>query len=371
MMKSRTRNDFDNTLFLTSLILLGIGIVMVYSSSSVLATRYHENSSFFLIKQGISAFLGFVLMILTMRIDYRLYKNPKFIYPVLSLTGLLLILVFIPYFSVEINGARRWLNLGFFSLQPSELAKITVIIYLAYFLDKKNQKDRVGENLYLGPALILGFLLFLIIKEPDFSSSVIILGVALSIYFIAGLKIIHLLSIFICFVPVIYYLIWNCDYRKVRVLDYFKSLINPLDASYHVEHSILALGNGGLFGLGFGNSAQKYLFLPLPHSDFIFSIIGEELGFLGSILIISTFGLLLWRGFLISKKARDLFGSLLAAGITILLGIEIFMNIGVTSALLPVTGIVLPFISCGGTSLLTTMILVGLLLNISMRERRI
>jgi len=369
-MKSSTKYNFDNTLFVTSIVLLGIGVVMVYSSSSVLGSRYHESSSFYLIKQGISAFLGLIFMFVSMKIDYRLYKNPRFIYPVLLLTGILLLLVYVPEISREINGARRWLKIGYFSLQPSEIAKISVIIYLAYFLDKKHKKDGIGEHLYLGPAMIVGTLLFLIIKEPDFSSSVIILLTAISIYFIAGLRLIHLLSITIFFVPVLYYLIWSCEYRKERMLEYIESLINPLNAPYHVEHSILALGKGGFLGMGFGNSAQKYLFLPLPHSDFIFSIIGEELGFLGTSGIVALFCLLIWRGFLISKGSRDLFGTLLAGGITVLIGIEIIVNIGVTSALLPVTGIVLPFISSGGSSLLTTMILIGLLLNISMKERR-
>jgi len=366
-----SKYNFDNALFLTAMILLGIGVVMVYSSSSVLASRYHENSAFFLVKQGISAFLGLVLMLVTMRINYHIYKNPAFIYTAILITGILLVLVFFPYISKEINGSRRWLNFGYFTFQPSEIAKLTIIIYLAYFLDKKSNKKKEGSNLFIGPAMIVGFLLFLIIKEPDFSTCVIILFSVIAIYFIAGLRFIHIFSISLLFIPVLYFLINSCGYRRERWLEYIDALLNPLNASYHVQHSIIAMGNGGFWGMGFGNSAQKYLFLPLPHSDFIFSIIGEELGFIGTLTIIILFGILLWRGLLISKRSRDLFGSLLAGGITILIGVEIILNIGVTSALLPVTGIVLPFISCGGTSLIMTMILIGLLLNISLRERRI
>jgi cell division protein FtsW len=361
---------FDNLLFLTTIILLGIGLVMVYSSSSALAYKYHENSSFFLVKQGISAFLGLFLMFVTMRLDYQNYKSAGFIYPALFLTGLLLLCVFVPGLSKELNGARRWINIGSFSFQPSEMAKISIILYLAYFLDKKHKASRKAEHLYIGPAILIGFLLFLIIKQPDFSICMIILVTAVSIYFIAGLRVIHIVSIALCFIPAVYFLICTCDYRKERWLGFVKGIYNPLEeAHYHVQHSILALGSGGLLGKGFGESAQKFLFLPLPHSDFIFSIIGEEAGFLGSLIIIILFSIFIWRGFVISKNAKDMFGTLLAGGITFLVAIEIIINVGVTSAILPVTGIVLPFISCGGTSLLAKMILVGLLLNISMRER--
>ncbi|MBU1627884.1 putative lipid II flippase FtsW [bacterium] len=368
-MKSVPKYNFDNVLFLTTIILLGIGVVMVYSSSSVLASRYHENSSFFLIKQGISAFLGLVLMFFIMRIDYQNYKSSGFIYPLLFLTGILLLLVFVPGISEKINGARRWIKLYYFSFQPSEIAKIVIILYLAYFLDKKNNVQRKAEHLFIGPAMIIGFLLFLIIKEPDFSTCMIILVTAVSIYFIAGLRVMHIASIALCFIPAFYFLIYKCDYRWERILAYIRSILNPLEAHYQVQHSILAMGNGGLSGLGFGNSAEKYLFLPLPHSDFIFSIIGEEFGLLGTICIVLFFSIFIWRGFLISKRAKDVFGTLLAGGITFLFAVEIIINIGVTSAILPVSGVVLPFISCGGSSLIAKMIQVGILLNISIRER--
>ncbi len=354
----------DLWLFIAVTILMAIGICMVFSSSYVMAYKWYGDSYFFLKRQILYAIIGLIIFFFAIYIDYHYYK--KVALPILVLSIILLSLVFIPEIGRSAGGARRWVKIGFFSFQPSEIAKFALILYMAESLTRKHSEEIKTFIKGILPFLIILLTIFLLIlKEPDFSTSLIVLGISFIMLFIGGTRIIQLFTLVVVAIPAGILILLREEYRKIRLLAFLDPWKDPLDSGFHIIQSLLALGSGGISGIGLGESRQKFFYLPDQHTDFIFSIIGEELGFIGTLMIIVLFIVLLWRGFRIAVNSVDKFGTLLAAGITAMITFQSIINIGVVTKIIPTTGITLPFISFGGSSLIVNMFCAGILLNIS------
>jgi len=285
-------------------------------------------------------------------------------------TFLLLIIVTFPEFSKKVGGARRWLTLGGFSFQPSELAKFTLVLFIAKSLVKRADKLRNFAYGYLPNLIVLGFFFIPILFQPDFGTAMIIFTVTLTMLFIAGLRKKFLLLSILAIVPFITLAIMTAEYRTKRILAFLKPWEDPSGIGFQVIQSFYAFGRGGFWGTGLGQSSQKLFRLPEAHTDFIFSVIGEELGFIGTTAIVILFSIFIWRGLITAYRAKDPFGTHLATGLTLLIGLQAFINLGVASGLLPTKGLTLPFISMGGSSMLITMLSVGVLLNISKQAKK-
>ncbi len=357
------RNAPDFVLFLTVLSLLSIGVVMVFSASEY-STLIRYNDSFYFFKRQVSwALLGLGAMFITM--NYNYWRLKQYALPFLIVAFIALVMVLIPGIGQEVNGARRWIGIGPIPFAPAELVKLSVIIFTAYGLSR--QKDRVkyfsrGVLPYL---LILMLTSALIICQPDLGTAVSLAGIILVMIFAAGARLAHLGSICLAGLIAVGLAIYLEPYRMRRFLAFLDPWADPQDTGFHIIQGLYAIGSGGLFGLGLGQSKQKFLYLPENHTDFIFAITAEELGFIGASLVIMLFILFVWRGLKIAVTSQDPFASLLATGITAWVGVQAIINIGVVTGSLPVTGIPLPFLSYGGTSLLITMAGVGILFNIS------
>ena len=285
-------------------------------------------------------------------------------------TFLLLIIVTFPEFSKKVGGARRWLTLGGFSFQPSELAKFTLVLFIAKSLVKRADKLRNFAYGYLPNLIVLGFFFIPILFQPDFGTAMIICVVTLTMLFIAGLRKKFLFLSILAIVPFITLAIMTAEYRTKRILAFLKPWEDPSGIGFQVIQSFYAFGRGGFWGTGLGQSSQKLFRLPEAHTDFIFSVIGEELGFIGTTAIVILFSIFIWRGFITAYRAKDPFGTHLATGLTLLIGLQAFINLGVASGFLPTKGLTLPFISMGGSSMLITMLSVGVLLNISKQAKK-
>lgn len=353
----------DYVLFLVVVVLLGLGIVMVYSASAILATDRFHDPYFFLKKQCFWAVLGLAVLWGTMAVDYRRWR--RLVVPLLLVATALLVLVLVPPFGQEINGTRRWLRWGPFSFQPTELAKLALVLYLADFLTRRQAVAGTFFRGFLPPLVVTGTMAALIMAQPDLGSSVALVAVVLCVLFVAGARLPHLALVGAAAVPVIVMAVTSASYRVRRIFAFLDPWADPRGAGFQIIQSYLALGGGGLTGRGLGESKQKLFYLPEPHTDFIFAIVGEELGFVGAVLTVCLFGLLLWRGGRIALRVADPFGALAALGITAMLATQALVNLGVVVGLLPTKGLPLPFISFGGSSLLVAMAGVGLLLNIS------
>lgn len=336
---------------------------MVYSSSAISAHVNFQDSYYFLKRQLLWVFLGFAAMFVTMSMDYHRWS--KLAKPLLILTLVLLVLVLVPGLGKVVNGARRWLGYGMFSLQPSEIAKLSAIIYCSDYLARNQEK--VTQFLKgLGPQLLLLLVIFgLILKEPDLGTALAISGTVFILMFVGGAKLSHLLGLASVGVAGVVAAILVEPYRLRRLLAFSDPWADPLNSGYHIIQSLYALGSGGLFGVGLGRSREKFLYLPEPHTDFIFAILGEELGFIGTVAIIVLFFLLAWRGLRVAISAPDIYGSMLATGVTSMIVLQAIMNIAVVTASMPVTGIPLPFLSFGGSALVFNLAGIGILLNIS------
>lgn len=353
----------DFILFFTVIGMLAIGIVMVFSSSAVSAHVNFQDSYYFLKRQIIWASLGLVAMLVMMNLDYKMWKRLS--KPFLMLTLVLLVLVLIPGLGKVVNGARRWLGFGSFYLQPSELAKLSMALFCADRLSR-NQENITKFMRGVVPILALLLLVFgLILKEPDLGTSLSIGGMVFVLLYAAGAKLAHLYSLGAVGVVGIVAAIIAEPYRLKRLFAFSDPWADPLDTGYHIIQSLYALGSGGLFGVGLGRSREKFLYLPEPHTDFIFAILGEEMGFLGTATVLILFFLFAWRGFRVAMSAPDIFGSMLATALTTMIVMQALMNIAVVTASMPVTGIPLPFISFGGSALIFNLAGVGVLLNIS------
>ncbi len=346
--------------FLAVVILLVVfGLIMVFSASYPSANYRYGNGLYFIQKQAIWAALGALAMVFTIKFDYRLYKKYALQIAVVTLVLLLLVL-----FSRPINGARRWLGVGSFTIQPSEMAKVSVIIYFAAALSVSKEKIREFKELVKYGIMLL-IVLGLLILEPHFSVCIIISLVALIMLLVAGANVKHFILASFAAIPAAIAVMASQQYRLDRLAVYFDPFVDPQGDGWQIIQSLYAVCSGGLFGLGFGNSRQKYMYVSEPQNDFIFAIVCEELGMIGAFVIIALFAILIWRGIKIAMNAPDTFGSLLVMGIISLVGVQTFLNIAVVTKLIPTTGIPLPFFSAGGSSLVFLMAAMGMVLNVS------
>jgi cell division protein FtsW len=352
----------DTTLFAITLVLVGAGLVMVWSASSVLAAERHGNAYFFLVRQVVWACLGIVVMIAAMRLDYRKLRHPAVVYASVFGTTLLLILVlFLP----AVNDTHRWIRVGSLSLQPAEVAKLSTVLFLAYHLERRG--DRINEFLpSLFPVmLLLGWFAFLIFNQPDLGSAATLLAIGAVMLYTAGVRLRYFAALAVVAVPVLYQLVMAAAYRRERIEAYLNPLSDARGSGYQIIQSLIAVGTGGFSGVGLMDGRQKLFYLPYPYSDFIYAVIGEELGLLGATAIVGGFALFLWRGLRTAWRAPDPFGTYLAAGVTLCIVMQAFINISVVLGLLPTKGIPLPFISAGGSSLVFSLLGVGLVLSVS------
>lgn len=346
--------------FLTVVItLLVLGLIMVFSASYPSANSRYDDGLYFIRRQAIWAVLGVIAMIVTIKVDYRVYR--KFAVPIALVTLVLLVLVLA---SSPINGARRWLGVGALTIQPSEMAKVAVIIYFAAGLSVTKEKIR-QFNYLVRYGIMLGVVLVLLILEPHMSVCIIISLVVMVMLLVAGANPKHFAIAGLVLIPVAVMVAFGADYRADRLATYIDPFIDPKGDGWQIIQSLYAIGSGGLFGLGFGNSRQKYMYVSEPQNDFIFAIVCEELGLVGAFVIIALFAILIWRGIKIAMNAPDTFGSLLVTGIVSLVGIQTFLNIAVVTKMIPTTGIPLPFFSAGGSSLVFLMAAMGMVLNVS------
>ena len=334
---------------------------MVFSSSA--AYTEHNDSFYFLKRQVLWCLLGTGLLLIAKNLDY--HKLHQYTYPIMIVTFLLLIMVMFPEFSKKVGGARRWLAFGGFSFQPSELAKFTLVLFIAKSLVKRADKLRSFAYGYLPNLIVLGFFFIPIFFQPDFGTVMVILAVTFTMLFIAGLRKKFLFLSILAIIPIVASAILFAEYRTRRIIAFLNPWEDPSGVGFQAIQSFYAFGRGGFWGVGLGESSQKLYRLPEAHTDFIFSVIGEELGFVGTTAIVLLFLIFIWRGFLTAYQAKDPFGTHLATGLTLLIGLQAFINLGVASGLLPTKGLTLPFISMGGSSMLVTMLSVGVILNIS------
>lgn len=357
-----TRNIRIN-IFTVTIALICLGIVMVYSASSIYAWERYKDSAFFLKRHLSFMLIGSLIAFLLMGIDYRKFR--KWSKPLVVIALFLLVLVLIPGLGREVAGARRWFRFRFLSFQPSELANLAVIIYVADFLSRKGEEVKSFLKGFLPPIMVLGAVSLLILAQPDLGTTVALAAVVLIMLFIAGTKKQYLLTLFLTALPVLYLLVFSVSYRRARILAFLNPWLDPRGSGFQIIQSQLALGSGGLFGVGLGHSKQKLFYLPAAHTDFIFSIIGEELGFIGTVGVIILFMLFIYHGLKVIKNATDRFGYFLSLGIILMITIKAVINIGVSCGMLPTKGLPLPFISYGGSSFVLDMIGVGILINIA------
>lgn len=353
-----------NLLLIICIVAISIfGLVMIYSASNIWAEYKFNNPYKFVIHQGVFLVIGFILMTILSKIDYHLYyeKANQIIFGCI----ILLVLVLIPGIGTIRNGSRSWFGIGAFGIQPSEFAKLGIIIFSAKYFSRNNKEVKDIKKGVL-PILGLVLLIFaLIMLQPDFGTGVILVMSVIGLMFVAGVDFKFFLRIGVLGIIGIVGLIAIAPYRLKRILSFLNPWEDPLGSGFQIIQSLYAIGPGGLFGLGFGNSRQKHFYLPEPQTDFIFSIISEEFGFLGVLIVALLFITIIYQGFKISRKAKDLFGKYLAFGIIFQIAFQAILNLMVVVGLIPVTGVTLPFLSYGGSSLLITLCSIGIVLNIS------
>jgi cell division protein FtsW len=359
--------QYDIALLFPVLFLVGIGIVMVYSASSALALKKFGTSYYFLKKQSIFALLGIVVLVISCHVPYHIFRSLT--YPLLVLTAVLLLAILISGFGYSAGGAKRWFRIAGFTFQPSEFARFSLVIYLAYSMNKKMNRIKEFKVGFLPHVLVLCMFTTMIMLQPDFGSVVIFGAITWIMLFVGGVRITYLLGSLILVSPVIYYLMVSADYRIERIMSFMNPWQYSADKGYQVVHSLLAFGTGGIWGTGIGKGYQKLFYLPEPHTDFIFSVIGEELGLIGVLIILGLYTIILWRGIAIARNSKDAFGSFVAIGLTTAIGLQICVNMGVALGLLPTKGLTLPFLSYGGTSLLMNMVSIGVLINIGSMKK--
>jgi cell division protein FtsW len=352
----------DRILFITASLLTIVGLIMVYSASSAVASNRYGMSSYYFLRQLVYAGIGYLLMIVLMNVDYHFWQKSKAITAAAILSAGGLILVFT---QPRINGARRWLRYGPLSFQPSEIAKLVLLIFLAYFLHKHEKEINDPKKRLLPCVALLGLFAGLIAVEPDLGQAVCILMIAFALLFAAGLSWKYIAGTALLVAPSFYFFVWRVPFRKTRLEAFMNPTTDPLGAGWHIMQSLIAVGSGGLFGLGLGASRQKRFFLPEAHSDFIYAVIGEEIGLIGTVLIAVCFLIFFYRGMRATFRAPDRFGFFLGLGITLMVALQALINISMVLAMMPTKGIALPFISQGGSSLVLNLVATGMLLNIS------
>lgn len=352
----------DRVLFVATLLLLCTGVVMVYSSSAVMAMDRFNQPHWFLVKQVAWALIGLCLLPIVMRIDYRNYRQPAVIWTVLAVACVALVAVL---FGPRVNGATRWLAIGPLGIQPSELAKLALIIFVAALLERR--MDRINDVGYslLPIAGVLGVIVGLVLVQPDLGTAACLVTIAGAMVFAAGISYRYVAGLLLAAPAAVYFLVATSEYRMRRVSGFLDPWADPLGGGWQMIQSMIAVGTGGIFGRGLMAGVQKLFYLPEPHNDFIYAVIGEELGLVGTSLVLMCFCVIAWRGLRAAVRAPDRFGAFLAIGLTIMVVFQAFFNISVVLGLLPPKGIPLPFVSAGGSSLLINLVGIGILLNIT------
>ena len=359
---------YDLGLLFPVLLLVGMGIVMVYSASSALALKKFGSDYFFLKKQAAFSLIGIVMLVVFSYIPFRLYRTVA--YPALAVAIAMLVAVAFSEWGVAAGGSARWLQLGPLRFQPSELARLALVTYLAYSMSKKDERLRDFYVGFLPHLIVLSVLMSLLLLQPDFGSAVVLAALTWIMLFVGGCRITHLLSVIVVLAPMAWLFMHQADYRVRRLMSFLDPWQYPTAEGYQIIHSLMAFGTGGVTGAGLGKGYQKLFYLPEPHTDFIFSVVGEELGLIGVMIVILLYGIILTRGICIARNTPDRFGSFMAMGITVTIGLQVCINMGVALGLLPTKGLTLPFLSYGGTNLLTNMAAVGILMNIGARNAR-
>jgi cell division protein FtsW len=352
----------DRMLFLTTSLLTLFGLLMVYSDSSVVADSQHGLSSYYFLRQSGYAIAGYVLLLLLMNVDYHVWQRKKVILALAITVGLGLIAVFV---QPKINGAHRWLRQGSISFQPSETAKLVVLAFLASYLHQHAAEINRPAKRLLPCLSLVALFAGLVGFEPDLGQALCLIMIVAVLLFAAGLSWKYILGVALCAIPVFYLAVVRVHFRWERIKSFLDPFQDPLGSGWQISQSLTAVATGGFFGLGLGASKQKLFFLPEAHSDFIFAVIGEELGLVGTTLVTFAFLIFLYRGVRITLRAPDRFGFYLGLGITLMVVVQAFINISMVLAMMPTKGIALPFISQGGSSLLMNLGACGILLNIS------
>jgi cell division protein FtsW len=356
----------DKWLFAATVGLALFGVVMVYSASAVMAQRENGSQFYYVIKQGIWTAIGFVVMLAMMQFDYVRLRNRRIVYGLLFLT---LVMLFAVFAFPRINGAHRWIKFGGFSIQPSELSKLSLAIFLAYFLEKRTGEEKSFWRTFVPGAFVTGVLALLIIAEPDLGTAMMLAVIFGVLIYAAGARLSHLALVAAPALLGVIGLLVFVPFRMRRMIMFLDPWADPQGSGFQVVQSLIAIGSGGSNGLGFAQGKQKMMFLPFAHSDFIFAVIGEELGLVGTMTVLLVFALFLWRGIRTSLLAPDRFAMLLSLGLVTGIVAQALFNISVVLSLVPTKGIPLPFISYGGSSLVPTLAAVGILLNISQHSK--
>ncbi len=338
---------------------------MVFSSSAVLAKEWYGDPNHFSFRHVIAVLMGLVGMFTLVRVDYHRYRHPAIVFSLLSVVTVLLVLA---YLLPATASTHRWIRLAGLSFQPAELAKLSMIVFLAYFLEAR--AARVNElRTSLIPILSVSLLVCgLIVLQPDLGTAISILAVAGIMLFVAGLNVGWLAGAAFTALPTLYLLVFQVPWRRARLFAFVDPWSDPLDSGFQIIQSLISLGTGGIGGIGYMGGQQKLFYLPEPHTDFIFAVVGEEFGLIGTVAILGLFAVFMWRGLRSASKAPDLFGSYLALGITMMVALQAFINMSVVLGLLPTKGIPLPFLSYGGSSFLIMLASVGILMNVSQHE---
>jgi cell division protein FtsW len=357
------RVHFDYVLIIVTAMLVMIGIIMVYSSSAVLARERMNDGYYFLKKEIVFAGIGFAMLVIASKVPYQFWR--KMVYPILGFAFILLILSFVPGLKNTAGGASRWIKLGPVTFQPSEFAKFALIIFLAYSLEKKASRIKSFGVGFVSNAAVAAVLILMVLVQKDLGAAFMLCVITALMMFVAGVRLSYLGASLLSAIPAIYFLVASVGYRRKRVLAFLDPWSDRYGTGFQIIQSLVSFNEGGIFGKGLGEGQQKLFYLPEAHTDFIFSVLGEELGLIGVLVVIGLFMVFFWRAVLIGLKAPDLFGRYLAFGLSVFIGVQALFNICVVMGLLPTKGLVLPFISYGGSALTTFLIAVGVLLNIS------
>jgi cell division protein FtsW len=357
---------YDRGLIMTVLALLGFGLIMVFSASTVVSAEVYGSQTSIFTRQFIFVVIGLVGLMVSMKIDYHIYEQGRVIYALLLLSlALLLYLLVAP----ESGGVQRWIRIGPVNFQPSELAKLAVILFTSFYLVTRKEDFHSFKRGLLPYLVVVGAIVLLVLLEPDLGTAASIALTAIVLLFLGGLRYRYLLGLFLAAIPALYFLVVRVPYRLDRWLAFLYPERDPYGIGYQIRQSLISVGSGGWSGLGYAEGKQKLSFLPEPHTDFIFAVVGEELGLLGCFTVVVLFGLFFWRAARISVRAESPFGTYLGLGIACMIILQAFVNMSVVVSLLPTKGLPLPFVSVGGSSMIMTMIAVGILLNISSHAR--
>lgn len=363
---TRVLREPDRVLAACVVALVGFGVVMVYSASAVFASKEFGTSTYFLARQAAFATLGLIAMTVSSSIDYRIYK--KLTYPILLVAAVGL-LACATSLGTKVGGASRWIRLGPVGIQPSEVAKLAVILYLSYSLSKKAEKIKSFTIGFLPHVIVSALFMGLLLLQPDFGTAVVIALSTFTLLFVAGTRMGYLVGVVLIGAPLAYRAVVGSAYRMRRIMAFLDPWQYRSDVGYQISESLMSFGSGGLTGVGLGDGKQKLFFLPEAHNDFISAIVGEELGFIGIVGMLFIYSLIVWRGFRIAWHAADAYGTYVAFGISSLLGMQVLVNLGVAMGALPTKGLTLPFVSYGGSSLVLMLWAMGIIINIS-RSRR-